>query len=403
MQDLPQAFESQIVGKDESGRPKVEQDGRGSTEAREGGRPQSSEVPEQEVKQSPSSWDPEIIADCPGLARRPGLTRFMEFREMKEPPGMVFDIPTLSLSVAPSFPQNLHFHPPSHHKAKPWIQKACLTRAQAWSKIYTVDISRVKHPKATKNRTARRHRGTTFAHHILIQNLASAVQKHSYDPSYGQWAKEMGPSLPERLHAHLDGIAPKDVSFFIEDHFSYIKSHPGRIMSSIWVAINASYCVSMRACNDLASGNQPNPDWDVLTPVLEKFADWLQDTYANQHPRGQMLKANNHRVNKAKESEETSQLYLPLIRDMMPPGHDIPVVFAFRHRYLLFILKGGVAGKLVAQYEGHWLPLAKVSKYDADEEVNRMQLDRLRAGADEYAITKTSGGIPLSEDFDDES
>lgn len=392
IKDLFEIFESEHTLEDVSEKPTVEQEGPGFTEKAEGGKTQSSGTTQRKEKPQLPTWDPAMLVDSSGLVKRPGLTHFLEFRELKEPPGLEFDPSTMSLTVSPSFPRKLHFHPPTHHKTRPWIEKAFLQRAAKWTALDTVDKARVEQSTRTMNRTSRRHRGNTFSHVSLLQNAGSRVQKYIYEPAFVRWARNMAPSLPERLHAHLDGIVPEDVEIYIEDHESYVEGHTGRVASCIWVAINASYSISMRACNELAIGNQPHPDWDILTPILQNLYQWLQDTYTNQSPEEKEYR---------KADSQNPRRFLPLLRDMIPLGHDIPVVLAFRQKYLLFILKGGIDGKLIAQYTSHWLPVKEGSNFDVDEKVNSLQLDRLRDGADEDAKPKISGGNPPPEGGDD--
>ncbi|ROW06978.1 hypothetical protein VMCG_04041 [Cytospora schulzeri] len=360
-----------------------EEEGPSSTVKAKAATPKGSGKGKQKQKEKPSTWDPEIVADD-SLANRPGLSQFLEFRELKKPAGLTFDLSTLSLSVSPSFSQDLHYHKPTHHKARPWVEKAVMQRAVKWKGLDIVDKTRISSPDKTMNRTARRHRGNVFAQPGLLYSAACSIQKHYHQPSFVRWARNVAPTLPERLYGHLDGIVPEDVDIYVEDHRSYLPDHPERIASCIWVAINAPWGVSMRACEALASGEQPHPDWDILTPVLKNFHTWLHLTYHKQKPNAREYR---------KTCSRNPRRYLPLLRDMMPPGHDIPVVFAFRQKYMLFVLKGGIDGKLVAQYASHWLPIKGGSKADMDVEINQLQLTRLREGAAEDTRAKSSGGI----------
>ncbi|ROW00567.1 hypothetical protein VSDG_03373 [Cytospora chrysosperma] len=365
--------------------PTIKRKGPGSKEEPEGSTAQSSDKTKQkqtEEKQDLSTWDPEILAES-SLGTRPGIAQFLELRELKKPPGLTFDVSTLSLSMSPDFMRNLHFHKPTHHKTRPWIERAFMQRAVKWAALERVDTDRVKNLQDIKNRTSHQHRGNVFAHPWLIHGAASRVQKHRHEPSFVRWLKNGAPTLPARLYGHLDGIVPEDAEIYVEDHRSYVKGYPDRIASCIWVGINAYWSVSMRACEALAIGNQPHPDWDVLTPVLENFCSWLKETYYNQKEGAHQYRQN---------IKHHSRQYWPLLRDMMPPGYDIPVVFAFRQKYLLFILKGGIDGELVAQYASHWLPVAEASTCDGEREINELQLARLRDREPEDAVSKTSGG-----------
>lgn len=369
-----------VTPKDAPLSPTIEQEGPKSTDEVEDGNAQNPGKAKRNKTQQVSTWDPEMVVESSGLVNRPGLCRFMDLRELKQPPGLEFDVPTMSLSLSPSFLQNLHFHPPTHHKTRPWIEKALLQRTSSWTKLELVDKKRVEHHDTTINRTSKRHRGNTYSHLLLLQNASSSTQKHTHQPGIARWARGVAPFIPERLYGHLDGTVPEDMEIYVEDHRSYVKDHDERIVSCIWVAINASYSVSMRAFSELANDNKPNPDWDVLTPALRNFSKWLLDTCKNQRPNHLQYRATN-RYN--------PRLYIPLLKDMIPPGHDVPVVFAFRQKYLLFILKGGINGKLVAQYESFWLPVRDASDVYVDKEINKMQVKLLRAGADMYAICKS--------------
>lgn len=384
-EDLLEVYEGLHILEEAFEKPTIEKEGLGSMGKAKRGTRRSSGKTRRKEQQGLPTWDPNIVAKS-SLGRRPGLSQFLEFRELKKPPGLTFDIPTMSLSVSPDFMRNLHFHKATHHKARPWIEKACLQRAVNWTVLDETDMNRLVKSYKTMNRTSKRHRGNVFAQPSLLHNAASSLQKHRHEPSFVRWSRNVAPILPERLYGHLDGIVPEDVEIYIEDHKSYVKGHPDRIASCIWVSINAYWSVSMRACEALAIGNQPHPDWDIMTPVLVNFSTWFKETYHNQSENAKEYRKNN---------SHNPRRFLPLLRDMIPPGHDIPVVFAFRQKYLLFILKGGIEGELVAQYASHWLPIKEASKLDVDKEINELQLARLRDGEPEDAKTKTSGG-PLS-------
>ncbi|ROW17148.1 hypothetical protein VPNG_01335 [Cytospora leucostoma] len=323
-------------------------------------------------------------ADSP-LHRRPGLIRSLELRELKEPPGLTFDPLTNSLSVSPSFRRHLYYHEPTHHNAKPWVKKLMLQRTTAWLELDFLDRQRVLHLEKFSNRTTRRHRGMAFAYPILISGITNRVQKkkNQYDPAFVRWARYLAPTLPERMFGHIDGIVPDDASVYMEHHSSFVKDHPGRLLGCVWVAVNASFSVAMRTCDDLATGKTPNPEWDILTPVLTNFCAWFR---AECHGQKEGLEQF--------ETVETTPRYdLPKIRDMIPPGHDIPILLAFRHQYLLFIWKGGIDGKLVAQYQGHWLPLHEVGPTpDYDSLTNKLQQGHLRRGAAADTLPKAPVG-----------
>lgn len=339
------------------------------------------------------------------LCRRPGLTRFLQLRELKNPPGMTFDPSTNSLSVSPTYLKKLYFHYPTHHKIRPWVEKAYMQRAQSWLELDLDDLSRVKLTSINKNRSAKRHRGNVLAHPVFTSGAANRVQKYNWDPAFVRMGKSLAPTLPERLYGHLDGIVPEDGTVFVEDHEGYIREVPGRVVSSVWVAVNASHGVTMRTCTDMVAGNPPNPEWDVLTPILSNFCKWFKDTYYNQ--RNMQEEGEEGEENSPENPQRTS----PLPRAMIPPEHDIPVVLAFRQKYLLFIWKGGIDGKLVAQYEGYWLPMNEVKKgddnevtkgNDVDKWTNKEQLASLRRGANPKTIPRTSGGIREDEDWEDQ-
>lgn len=336
-----------------------------------------------EEEQNPTEWGPQMWTNRL-LRHRPGLTRFFELRELKKPPGLTFDPSTMSLSVSPSFPRDLYFHEPMHHKTRPWIEKPMVQRARAWAELDQYDKRRVEQPSKEMNRTTKRRRGCTLSYATFVFGVCSRVQKNAREPVFTRWCKNVAPELPERLYGHIDGILPKDAEIYIEEHESYIKGHSGRVISCVWVAINASLSVAMRACNDLAIGKTPHPDWDILTPLLQRLCTLFQTNYDNT--------GGNQSGDKRKSVGEPRR-GLPPLRDIAPPGHDIPVVLAFRQAYLLLIWKGGIEGKLVAQYQGHCVPMHQVGpKPDLDQVINELQLASLRQGADEGTISRTSGG-----------
>lgn len=334
------------------------------------------------TRQQPT-WGPDMWADSP-LHSRPGIIRSLELRELKEPPGLIFDPLTNSLSVSPSFRRHLYYREPTHHKAKPWIGKAMLQRATAWLELDFLDRNRVIRPEKTSNRTTKRHLGMVAAYPMLISGTTNRVQKYRYDPAFVWWARALAPTLPERMFGHIDGIVSDDAFVYMEHHSSFVKDHTGRLLGCVWVAVNASFSVAMRTCDDLAIGKTPNPEWDILTPVLTNFCAWFRAEYHGQKEvpkKSEMTSVTNRRHD------------LPKLRDMIPPGHDIPVLLAFRHQYLLFIWKGGIDGKLVAQYQGHWLPLHEVGpKPDFDHQTNKLQQGHLRRGAAADTLPKASGG-----------
>lgn len=277
------------------------------------------------------------------LQDRPGATRFLKLRELAPQalPGMSFDLRNCSLSVDREFPSRLMYvQDTKHHEVKPWISKALLSRAESWHPLDYEDLARVRHPEVRVNSTTRRHRGRIMGHASTLLDLA-ATQKPRPTFRHKTWTKDLGPTLPPRVVGHLDGMRPEDVSVLTETHLSKLGGR--RLLSCIVVAVNAPLRTAALSWDALAQGQTPRPDLDALQPIMRNFAQWLKED---------SLELSDQKPVQREQS--------PLPRQMITDEHVVPVVFAWRQKYIWFLWTGGIDGQLVAQYASHWLPINEV-------------------------------------------
>lgn len=335
------------------------------------------------------------------LRARPGLPRFLNLQalEPRELPGMVFDLGKLDLSVDEKFPSRLMYvQDAKHHEVVPWISKAFLQRARAWRELDSEDLTRVEHPTKKWNSTHRRHRGNTKAFATFLMDLAEARKENiRFGLQHATWPGDLGPTLPPRLAGFLDGMGPEDVSLRVQTYQKNAgHSESRQILSCVLVAVNAPLRAATYSWEALAGGRSPDPDLDALRPVMREFGRWLKSVYRPQeHKSGRGLPQP-----RAKGKIGTQSAFL---QDMIPDAHAIPVVFAWRQKYIWFLWTGGDDGQLVAQYASHWLPIREVERdahganSDFDTRLRRIQSRLLQSDAtDSLERVKINGGAPRS-------
>lgn len=295
---------------------------------------------------------------------------------------MVFDLQSETLSLHPFFPERLHYvRDVVHHEVKPWINKAFTQRAEAWRLLDRADFLRVRDDQkdVALNRTRARHRGNVMNQPAVLLNMAlPGVDKPKYKPFSVRWPVNLGVDLPSRWLGHLDGMKEDDAAVFVEFH----GKKP--ILTSILFTINSSYSQAQATWSALAQGRigrtnyNRRSDINAFTPLLMSFCRWLKQTYQDQKAGPKLYK--NY------SSPESGPL--PVLRDSMPEAQVVPVIFAFRQKYIWFLWKGGIQGKLEAQYASHWLPVWPGEDWDAKcLPLKRKLLKQYPYGADTVPVT----------------
>lgn len=329
------------------------------------------------------------------LRRRSGIAKFLRLQELSHPPGMEFDLKTLSLSVHERFPQQLQYvWDVQHHLCKPWIRKAFLQRAEAWHSLDVYDLGRSNStgdPK-TKNSTRKRHMGATRGHPTTFFSLAIASQKAQGTYSFERSPALLGPRLPPRMLCHLDGMETGDVQVYTENYCLSGK------LSCVWVAINAPMRTAARNWEALARGEAPHPDEDTLAPILENLGQWLKEAHRDSRRRKPVNPEDEDAATRVPMQDARGpEDKAPKARRTSPPPDAVPtvvpVILAWRQKYIWFLWTGGVDGKLVAQYASHWLPLDEVDKRDMDVRI-RFSQDAWRR---RYQSIKLDGEVGLDE------
>lgn len=329
--------------------------------------------------------DLQVKASSP-LGKRPGLTQFLNLRPLEKTPGMVFDLQSEALSTDERFPERLHYvRDAVHHEVKPWIEKHFKRNAEAWRRLDKEDFMRVRHEPAGKamNRTHTKHRGQMLSHtasmlSMATPRLATKLRLHAFTT---RWPDNLGVELPSRWLAHLDGMALNDATVFTEFHGET------PTLSSILFAINSSFAQAQGTWAALAQGERGVDmharisDVDAFTPLLINFGRWLKRAYNNQ-------KAS---LDVCTNLSGPRNCPIPLLRDSIPEGHAIPVLFAFRQKYIWFLWEGGIEGHLEAQYASHWLPVWPGEDYDGKVwRLQQVMLERFPAQVDQVPVTSSS-------------
>lgn len=302
------------------------------------------------------------VEPWPTYPARGGVAGFLKLRPLTEAPGMVFDLNTMSLSVEPTFPERLQYvRDDKFLDSKPWVHKALLNRAKAWNKLDEYDMARLSGHLSgnvvAMNSTFKRHYGMNLSSYVAMRGLAARMKKSQGPPIWARWLDLLGPTVSPSWDAHIDGMEPRDVQVTIETHGQGQAGDGPRILSCVWVAINAPLRHATRDWESLAAGADSYTD--ALEPVLVNVARWLNDYY----DKGNFHKF-PYKVSKSEGSGSTDlfRYELPSLRDMVPRDHVVPVVFAYRQKYIWFLWSGGIQGKLVAQYASHWLPISDANQ-----------------------------------------
>lgn len=299
------------------------------------------------------------------LAKRCGITRYLKLRELMDPPGMVLHLNDSSLSMEEGFANRLRYVKDfDHHKVKPWIEKAMTQRAEAWLKLDLTDLKRVTGKVFFGNRTIRPHRGQAWSAATRVMDTAASLQKKRNSILLTRWRDQLGPSLAPQLAGHLDGMRPEDVHVVTETRKS--SSTGQELLFCIWVGVNAPYRLA-----SLSFEQRPlHPDVDTFAPVMTNFSRWLRSTWNSREA-----------LRPGRDPLNTGQRHDPSLRfrDLVPEGHTVPVVVAWRQKYIWFTWEGGIQGKLVAQYASHWLPHRDVDRVgDPDTKIKSIQMRLLR-------------------------
>lgn len=313
------------------------------------------------------------------LIKRRGITAFLNLRELSKPPGMVFKLEDSSLSVEKGFASRLHYvKDPKHHQLKRWIAKALIQRAEAWLELDLMDFRRLRKLPSLGNCTHLRHRGNARSHAKTIHGLAARSQRAQKYLLCTRWPDNIGPSLSGQPFGHLDGMYPEDVQVLTET-----QKHPPNgpeLLTCIWVVVNAPYRLAR-----LAFGRGPlHPDLDTFGPVMSNFHRWLSSRWCSENiPNGTMTRQKQPRqypYDATPQPNNAVELQSPpRFQDMVPEGRIVPVIFAWRHKYIWFTWEGGIKGKLVAQYASHWLPIHESKKVgDLDSRISAIQKSILR-------------------------
>lgn len=290
-----------------------------------------------------------------------GVARLLKLQPLQTPPGMELDLDSMSLSVETTFPDRLQsVQDFKSLNLPPYVHKALLQRAQAWARLDRYDAARLDshisnlllNDKPTMNNTDKRHYGMIGSNSKTLWSLTARTQKTSRRPIWAFWKDEIGPAVSPTWHVHLNGMFPRDAQVIIETHRLTKSGQGPRTLSCVWVAINAPMGHAIRDWESLAVGADPYTD--AFTPVLENFARWLKKYWD---------KGNHRKLPYEAFSPETEPpAKLPSLSQMVPSGHVVPVVLAYRQKYIWFLWSGGIHGKLVAQYASHWLPLYEANK-----------------------------------------
>lgn len=341
------------------------------------------------AKQNGCSWTWESARTCAfaDLSVTPwptpfgvyGVVQFLKLQPLTNPPGMEFNLDTMSLSVETTFPERLQsVQDFKSLNLKPYVEKALLKRAEAWSKLDKEDAARLESyisnlsldGDPTTNNTRKRHYGMMHAHTSTLYALALKTQKPQKEPIRARWPDELGPVLSPSWHVHLNGMRPEDVQVNIDTH----DSHGRRTLSCVWVSINAPLGHAIRDWESLAAGADAYTD--SFTTVLANLARWLK-TYWD--------KEDHHKSSRKTFVAEERQKprasgKLPSLSEMVPCDHVVPVVLAYRQKYIWFLWSGGIHGKLVAQYASHWLPLCEANKPGDLDTLMRYRQEALMRG-----------------------
>lgn len=293
-----------------------------------------------------------------------GITRFLQLQPVPNPPGIEFDLKSLRLSVAKGASDRLQYlWDPSKHKARPYLAEPLIKRAKGWAELNVEDLKRVRTLKM-RNSTLKRHRGCLSSHIRTLFDFSRKPLKPrdtTYNGLHGCVAKNLGPTLPPTIYGHLDGVFPEDVELLMECHKHKSEDEDSRFLTCLWISVNAPYGVCQRTWESLSYGYQPDPELDVVTPVLQNVARYLKK------------QSRNRREN----------LRLEQLIDATPENKSIPVVLALRQKYIWFLWTGGIDGKLVAQYASHWLPCQDSppqcdegggNRHDFDQKIKGLQL-----------------------------
>lgn len=329
----------------------------------------------------------ELSVKKPSLPSRPGIAKLLGLRELTDPPGMEFDLKSLSLSVHEEFPSRLRDVCDSpQHQVKPWLTKALIQRAKAWELLDLYDLRRVSRPQRIMNKTNKRHFGATMGHPTTLSSLCAAAQKSQNNIVLKTWPHELGPVLPPWKLGHLDGMLRGDVRVYTETYRRFPQPpdpHPSLSYTTIWVAINAPLRTALRNWESLASGSAPHPDEDTLAPILQNFGQWLKGPYRacqpwrdvtskpdNSSPGMPPAQGGSHDTQDDDLATKPHRATAPLRND----SDAVPVVFAWHQKYIWFLWTGGFDGKLIAQYASHWLPLEEGNRaVDLDKEIWKVQ------------------------------
>lgn len=289
------------------------------------------------------------------------MVQFLGLREMKNPPGMEYDPVTKSFS----FSKRLYTESIYDHQLTipgftvPYLVKSLTTRGDAWALLKSYDQRRLRLAGKIFNSTNKRHRGQCLS---TVKNTFDLIQRAERPKRTRAllWHNNIGPSM-EKTGPLLDDFLPEDVAVTMET----VGTTPR--LSLVFVSINVSFKLAQDAWIALSSRREPKPGLDVFTPVVTRFCEWFTHTIAYQKTGSKEPKGNNEAT-------------LPMLRDIIDNGSgDFPVVFAFRDQYIWFMWKGGLEGKLIAQYTGSWiletgkvLAPAKIAELRAREKAEKI-------------------------------
>lgn len=316
-----------------------------------------------------------------GPSRLPGIAKFLRLQELTDPPGMEFNLDTMLLSVHEQFPSRLHYvRDAKHHQVKPWVCKAMIQRAEAWQALDVYDLARIRRLGGSlKNNTSKRHLGSSLSHVNTLWNMAATVHKSNSSLTFSRHSAELGHELPPRVLSHMDGMVARDVQVWTEIYHRPGTPEESQTTSCIWVTINAPLRTASRNWETLARGQTPHADDDALAPILRNFGRWLQRTYRHlttpgNHKSGPDKLSPSVPVQVARDTQDkaSGRRHIRMPRGAVPDA--VPVVFAWRQKYIWFLWTGGIRGKLVAQYASHWLPINEVDKgQDLDTKLKSSQ------------------------------
>ncbi|PSR97362.1 hypothetical protein BD289DRAFT_108361 [Coniella lustricola] len=322
-------------------------------------------------------------------SRLSSLATFLSLHELAQEhtPGMELNLADLTLSVSKTFPHRLVYaHDPDHHAGKPWIADALLRRAESWNEKDMYDFLRLLHPGGTKqNSMNKQHRGQCLSNYKVLFDVANrSLKRKDNARSIIEELRidHLGVTPPPSITALQDGMYPEDVVAAVE-HVRDPRRGPDRRITAFWVSINAPFRLAMRSCLALSRGYTPAQESDILTPTLLNFGKWLRQWHTGS--KDQSLEGRS--ATKSVRFPGTGVNMCPDVDTLGP----IPIIFAFRQKYIWFTWHGGFHGKLVAQYASHWLPVHSAGlgrDWDtASEMQQRVLLQGPPAGAEDAELS----------------